>query len=543
MTGSRLLISRLATGSPLPRAPAGNRRQLAQQWRSLGRAATLVAVLTSPAAFVWFHKHQGWSIGWSIAGDDHRHRRRVPRPRRPRPAPASSRGRASSGTDDARLREEDVVNRRRAWFWRFWCRLVGSSSSRDHARLVIRSDPAARATSRWLGDADAASSTGSAQSGDARSSCDAARLRRLPLHRQLPDLHGPDVLMGISQIRGFEPGDADWGVKLDDVRGQAEAKEEVRRIVHALAVGRALRGRGRQARARRPLPRRARDRQDDAREGDRDRVQLAVRDDPGLRASRRRSSASTCSSSASSRARRRSSPRKWGGQCIVFIDEIDAVGDAPPGARQATTTPASRACTTSSSTARTARSTRRGDMVLETRAWRERLFDAARARAARRRPGWCSSVGSDRQPGVFPAGCWAAAGPARAQPAADRHGRRRQPAVHAPRPTNKINTLLDASTSSRGAIGTLSLRLPPPRPRKEQIYFIGATNVPLERARPGADAPGPHGPPRLVPDADEAGPPRHLRPLPRQGRARAGSRHGRSAATRSRGSRTATRRR
>src|SRR4029079_524071 len=44
-------------------------------------------------------------------------------------------------------------------------------------------------------------------------------------------LMGPMLLMGISQIRGFEPGDADWGVKLDDVRGQKEAKEEVRRIV------------------------------------------------------------------------------------------------------------------------------------------------------------------------------------------------------------------------------------------------------------------------------------------------------------------------
>jgi len=44
-------------------------------------------------------------------------------------------------------------------------------------------------------------------------------------------LMGPLLFMGISQIRGFEPGDADWGVKLDDVRGQKEAKEEVRRIV------------------------------------------------------------------------------------------------------------------------------------------------------------------------------------------------------------------------------------------------------------------------------------------------------------------------
>jgi ATP-dependent Zn protease len=44
-------------------------------------------------------------------------------------------------------------------------------------------------------------------------------------------LMGPMLLMGITQIRGFEPGDADWGVKLEDVRGQKEAKEEVRRIV------------------------------------------------------------------------------------------------------------------------------------------------------------------------------------------------------------------------------------------------------------------------------------------------------------------------
>ena len=42
---------------------------------------------------------------------------------------------------------------------------------------------------------------------------------------------GPLLLMGVSQIKGFQPGDADWGVKLDDVRGQAEAKEEIRRIV------------------------------------------------------------------------------------------------------------------------------------------------------------------------------------------------------------------------------------------------------------------------------------------------------------------------
>src|SRR5256714_10637411 len=61
---------------------------------------------------------------------------------------------------------------------------------------------------------------------------------------------GPMMLMGISQIRGYEPGDAEWGVKLEHVRGQAEAKEEVRRIVTLRQSGEAFerasgkRGRG-----------------------------------------------------------------------------------------------------------------------------------------------------------------------------------------------------------------------------------------------------------------------------------------------------------
>ena len=46
--------------------------------------------------------------------------------------------------------------------------------------------------------------------------------------------------MAITQIRGYEPGDADWGVKLDDVRGQAEAKEEVGRVVNLWQSGEAF---------------------------------------------------------------------------------------------------------------------------------------------------------------------------------------------------------------------------------------------------------------------------------------------------------------
>ena len=41
-------------------------------------------------------------------------------------------------------------------------------------------------------------------------------------------------------MRGFEPGDADWGVRLDDVRGQDEAKAEVGRVVSLWQSGEAF---------------------------------------------------------------------------------------------------------------------------------------------------------------------------------------------------------------------------------------------------------------------------------------------------------------
>ena len=56
--------------------------------------------------------------------------------------------------------------------------------------------------------------------------------------------------------------------------------------------------------------------------------------------------------------------------------------------------------------------------------------------------------------------------------------------------TNSINTLLDAIYIVPRRIGTVSLRLPAPRPRKEQIYFIGATNVQLEVLDPALTRPG-----------------------------------------------------
>ena len=56
--------------------------------------------------------------------------------------------------------------------------------------------------------------------------------------------------------------------------------------------------------------------------------------------------------------------------------------------------------------------------------------------------------------------------------------------------TNRINTLLDASYIVPRRIGKVALRIPRARPRGEQIYFIGATNVPMERLDPALTRPG-----------------------------------------------------
>ena len=354
---------------------------------------------------------------------------------------------------------------------------------------------------------------------------------------------GPMLLMGISQIRGFEPGDAEWGVKLDDVRGQAEAKEEIRRVVTLWQSGEAFEARGRQARARPALPRRAGHRQDDAGEGDRD------------RASTRRSSRSRAPGFAQTfigidaiivrflarkakklarevgrpvhrlhrrDRRRRHAPARW--RC-----QVDGASPTLDGA--------------TCSTGRTARSTRRGDLILETRAWRERLFEQ---RAPERRvavPGWCERSATIVNQGMFPGGMSAAAASSRSTSCSCRWTASTTRRSAARVFTNKINPILDASYVVPRRIGAGQPAPAAAAAARRPDLLHRRDERPDRAARPGADAPGPHGPPRLVPHADEGGPPRHLRPLPRRRSRTTPSSTGRSGATRSRASRRATRRR
>ena len=56
--------------------------------------------------------------------------------------------------------------------------------------------------------------------------------------------------------------------------------------------------------------------------------------------------------------------------------------------------------------------------------------------------------------------------------------------------TNRLNTFLDALYIVPQKIGSLRLRKKPPKPRKEEIYFIGACNVPIEALDPALMRPG-----------------------------------------------------
>src|SRR5580765_122092 len=455
--------------------------ELAQQWRVLTRAATFVAILTSPAAFVWFHKQQGWSVGWSIVGAigliaafrgflDLILRRFLPWP-------------SLFGTEDPRLREEDVVNRRRASFWGLVWRLIRLFLIVVVLVTLYRSlvygwsDPWHVATSifHWIVTLP-------------------TRLRAyLPFLAILPFyfifnfviLMGPMLLMGISQIRGFEPGDADWGVKLDDVRGQKEAKEEVRRIVSLWQSGEHFKQAG----------------------GKRERGLLLL-GAPGTGKTMIAKAIATgfnCPFISmpgsgfaqtfigvdaiivrwlSRKAKKLAS--KWGGQCIVFIDEIDAVGMRRAGV-QTSMQPTSLEDVLffGPNGARNPS----GDMILETRAWRDRLFQHRAPEPRSPYPHWAQRFGSIVNQ-AFPGGMGGGMGQLALNQLLITMDGVDNPPFTKRVMTNWTNKLLDALYIVPVRVRGHSLRLPKPKPRRDQIYFIGATNVPIDNLDPALTRPG-----------------------------------------------------
>ena len=56
----------LPNPNPQPSLVSESQSALSREWRRLTRVATLIAVLTSPSVFYWYHHHNGWSFFWSF---------------------------------------------------------------------------------------------------------------------------------------------------------------------------------------------------------------------------------------------------------------------------------------------------------------------------------------------------------------------------------------------------------------------------------------------------------------------------------------------
>jgi ATP-dependent Zn protease len=182
--------------------------------------------------------------------------------------------------------------------------------------------------------------------------------------------------------------------------------------------------------------------------------------------------------------------RKWGGQCIVFIDEIDAVGmrrqalQGGSGMSSASVESIHDLCFFG----RNGALTPSGDLVVETREWRERLF-ASRAETMAGSYGPLLGRFGERLQRYLPGMFGGYQGQALNQLLVVMDGIDEPPALRKFF-TNRVNTFLDAMFVVPSKVGPVKLRLPTPRVRPEQIYFIGACNVPIDVLDPALTRPG-----------------------------------------------------
>ena len=301
-------------------------------------------------------------------------------------------------------------------------------------------------------------------------------------------LFGPLVFLGIQQIKAYEPGDADWGVKLDDVRGQAEAKLEITRVVSLWQSGEEFEKAG----------------------GKRERGVLFL-GAPGTgktMLSKAIATSFNCpfvtipgSGFAQTfigmdavivrflARKAKKMAAKWGGQCIVFIDEIDAVGMRRASLGSGFMPLETGSIHDSHFYGRDGALTASGDLVLETEAWREKLFAMREEPRPSPYPTIVTKAAGAVRNFMIPGGMGGGGGLALNQLLVVMDGIDEPPLMKRFR-TRKFNTFLDALYIVPPRIGKLRLRLRPPRPRKEEVYFIGACNVPLEHLDPALTRPG-----------------------------------------------------
>jgi ATP-dependent Zn protease len=475
------------TGSINEHGPA-----LAAEWRRLGRAATFVALLTAPAFFLvlFDSNHLGLiaSLIVTIAAVvifrglvEVISRKLIPSP--------------SLYGAHQRLMEQDLVARRRYWFWRTKFRRLPMWLLAVLILLAL-----CQALFAFAG----ISASFFHPFAGLRQIFPANTLPQLALvFVQLPlllfinvfILFGPFLFMAARGIRSYEPGDASWGVKIDDVRGQAEAKEEITRVIALWESGEEFEQAG----------------------GKRERGLLFL-GAPGTGKTMISKAIATnfncpfVTIPGSGFAqmfmgmdalvvqllahKARKLARKWGGQCIVFIDEIDAVGMRRQALQESFTAPGATGAAGPVSLndlcffGPNGSLTPTGDLVIETRQWREQLF-AQRAETSARHYGALLSAVAKRVNAVFPGGLGGMGyqGQALNQLLVVMDGMG-EPPVFRKFLTNRFNTFLDAMFLIPSRIGRVRLRLPTPSPRKEEIYFIGACNVPISVLDPALTRPG-----------------------------------------------------
>jgi ATP-dependent Zn protease len=473
---------------------------LAYEWRRLTRAATAVALCTAPAFFLVLYESNHLSLIASILLTvlavlvfrglvEVVVRKWIPWP--------------SLFNAEEGLKEDDLVARRRYWYWRTKFRRLP---------LLIVGILILLALCQALFAFSGVSASFFHPFSGLRQIFPPDTLPQLALvFVQLPlllfinvfILFGPFLFMAARGIRSYEPGDASWGVKIDDVRGQAEAKEEITRVITLWQSGEEFEQAG----------------------GKRERGLLFL-GAPGTGKTMISKAIATnfncpfVTIPGSGFAqmfmgmdalvvqllahKARKLARKWGGQCIVFIDEIDAVGMRRQAlqAGGGMSGMAGAGSPTGASSAGGPQSmsdllffgpngalTPSGDIVIESREWRDQLF-AQRYAPAPSHAAFLQRL-AQRVNIAFPGGMGGMGyqGQALNQLLVVMDGIG-EPPVFRKFVTNRFNTFLDALFVVPRKVRGVRLRLPTPAPRKEEIYFIGACNVPIQVLDPALTRPG-----------------------------------------------------